>query len=759
MSGNFGDSFPKHPNPEKAPINHDWGVSVYPQPSPFNFAAAETIPAREGPSKPNIRHVNAKVAIPRTSQPSSWTSSGRVSRACENCREQKAKCSGHRPACHRCQDAGVRCSYGDRKRERMMKQLNDLTTQVETYDALLRNLYPKLGASLARQVDQTLRDLNSRPLIAQAKVPSPVLSTPSNNAQHLSILSSSADVSSMVASSGAVDYTEEDFNRDEKVQAVGFVGEHSEMAWLYRLKRDLDRETFKSIKEVSERPPISSVTFFQDDSGILVFDDIDLARRPPQHIANGLMDAYFHVVHPEFPIIGKTIFLNQYRSFYMNPNVRPGKRWIAMLNLVFAIATRHALLVDQPQPDCDDHQTYFERAWRLSVGNVLLDHPDLQQAQVEGLAAFYLLSVGQVNRSWRIIGLAIRSAATMGLNIRSETESITHFSKELRYRVWWALFMLDICLCEMTGRPLSTRDIFCTTPLPVPFQEEEFCDERVVQVITNQENRNAFFTSLFINTPIDSPTEGVALKSPAQQGKGKGKQQERPNQMGAMDFTPNTSLCFLYAVDLAHILRDAIDILYAPGSTRQSWHDIETAISMLNNHADNWLSRLPAEFHFITLDRTHQFVRQCVSLAFRFYATKLIILQPCFRRLSQSSSEATSPGTLCDQMAAMCVQMAGQMVDMLPEVPDLDWLYGVTPWWCILHNIMQSTTILLTWLFMRSHLSPPNPADIIRHIQKAIRWLKEMSTKDPCSQKAWIVCVDILSRHGLKFGFNLDLEL
>ena len=68
-----------------------------------------------------------------------------------------------------------------------------------------------------------------------------------------------------------------------------------------------------------------------------------------------------------------------------------------MLNLVFAIATRHSFLIDQPQPNCDDHQTYFARAWRLNVSNVI-DHPDLQQAQVEGLAAFYLLSVGQVNR-------------------------------------------------------------------------------------------------------------------------------------------------------------------------------------------------------------------------------------------------------------------------------------------------------------------------------------------------------------------------
>lgn len=72
-------------------------------------------------SNPGQRPMNAKVPIPRSVYSSSYTTSGRVSRACENCREQKAKCSGHRPSCQRCQDSGARCSYGDRKREKLVK--------------------------------------------------------------------------------------------------------------------------------------------------------------------------------------------------------------------------------------------------------------------------------------------------------------------------------------------------------------------------------------------------------------------------------------------------------------------------------------------------------------------------------------------------------------------------------------------------------------------------------------------------------------
>lgn len=181
---------------------------------------------------------------------------------------------------------------------------------------------------------------------------------------------------------------------------MGFVGEHSEMAWLYRLKRDLDQDTKTPTSDRSDRPSISSVNYFQDDSKIPVLEDVDLRACPPQHVASQLVDGYFHTVHPTFPIIGMTTFLGQYNSFYTNPNVQPGKRWLAILNLIFAITARHSLLMGlPPRPGVESYLVYFTRAWRLGIDNVaLLSHPNLQQVQVEGLVAFYLLSVGQVNR-------------------------------------------------------------------------------------------------------------------------------------------------------------------------------------------------------------------------------------------------------------------------------------------------------------------------------------------------------------------------
>jgi hypothetical protein len=199
-----------------------------------------------------------------------------------------------------------------------------------------------------------------------------------------------------------VDHTLEDFNRDISLQAIGFIGEHSATAWLYRLRCLIGKTSSNSDGQFEEpaRPSIASCTFFMDDVGILPTNDTDVFAYPPQAVADELVDRYFQVAHASFPVIGKEIFLSQCRSFYSNSTTHPGSKWMALLNMVFAIAGRHSELSgDQTQLDHNTHSVYFSRARRLSMGNgALLDHPNLQQTQIEGLISLYLLSIGQVNR-------------------------------------------------------------------------------------------------------------------------------------------------------------------------------------------------------------------------------------------------------------------------------------------------------------------------------------------------------------------------
>ena len=70
----------------------------------------------ETPTPPSSR-----VPIPRVSSVNTRSGSRRVSRACKNCRQHKAKCDGQQPSCQRCLDASVRCVYDDTKREKAVK--------------------------------------------------------------------------------------------------------------------------------------------------------------------------------------------------------------------------------------------------------------------------------------------------------------------------------------------------------------------------------------------------------------------------------------------------------------------------------------------------------------------------------------------------------------------------------------------------------------------------------------------------------------
>ncbi|RAH43832.1 putative C6 transcription factor [Aspergillus brunneoviolaceus CBS 621.78] len=677
-----------------------------------------------------------RVRIPRSATSTAWTSSGRVSRACENCRDQKAKCSGHRPTCQRCQEAGIRCSYGDRKREKLAKQLNDLTTQVKAYEDLLRELSPRLDSEAARQVEQFLSESN----IDEDLPVDPQVTTSASTAPVTNDASGSSVTPALTR--GALDYTSEDFDR----QAMGFVGEHSEIAWLYRLKRLIRRS---SPATENHGDSIASASFYLDDSEIPLMKDVDPIKRPPLAIAKQLLDTYFTVVHASFPIVRRSFIMRQFTLYYNSPSVGPGigpgRKWLAMLNLIFAIAAKYT----HPQPSDaeewpDDSALYFARAQKLGVmGTVLLEHPDSQQVQVEGLTSFYLLSIGQVNRSWKLCGYAIRSALTLGFHLRNESD-IRNVMKETKYAVWWSLYLLDCSLCVMTGRPPCINDRFCTTPLPVPFTEEEFDDKE--QLILLPEVRNALVKSLCPGNPRIVDDKGSPEASGAQvPDQGNKSEQDVAGILESLISMPNSALFFLYIVDLAAIMHESVEVLYAPGAARKPLHEIEGAISALNSKVDAWLARLPAAFHLS--QGTKAFQRERTNLAFRFYSAKILITQPCLNHLSQATDVNELPGSFCEMMAMMCVESADQMLDLLPDSPDLAWVYRVSPCWYLLHYLMQSTTILLYALLLVEKPGSVDHRKILERLEKSGRWLTEMSLEDPSAERAWLVCGELISEN------------
>ena len=103
-------------------------------------------------------------------------------------------------------------------------------------------------------------------------------------------------------------------------------------------------------------------------------------------------------MHPTFPIISKTASSEQYHQFTRGEDVRPN--WLAILNLIFAIAAKYSHLVQADwRGDMNDHLVYFTRARLLGFDeDNILGHADLQRVQIAGLMTFYLMAINQINR-------------------------------------------------------------------------------------------------------------------------------------------------------------------------------------------------------------------------------------------------------------------------------------------------------------------------------------------------------------------------
>lgn len=322
----------------------------------------------------------------------------------------------------------------------------------------------------------------------------------------------------------------------------------------------------------------------------------------------------------------------------------------------------------------------------------------------------------------------------MGIHFRTENCTITHVSKETRYRLWWALYVLDTLLCAITGRMPRMQHEHCTTPLPVPFKEEDFWNDDVKMLILDNGARARLMGSLLSYRPSIESNERL-VNSPSQRSIS---HQTSPSQQ----VQANGSLYLLYSIDLAALMRDAIEILYSPEAGRKSRSETEFDMASLNTAADNWFVCLPEDYQYTETRLDRSFIRQRTSLAFQYYSTKLVISHPAL--VTQTHGESHT-NDLYAQMATVCTKAASQMLDLLPNEPSISWLLACSPWWAALHYLTQSIVVLITQLLTQKQLRPNERQESLERVQKGLRWLTEFSTQDRSFKRALDNFTELLS--------------
>lgn len=206
-----------------------------------------------------------------------------------------------------------------------------------------------------------------------------------------------------------------------------FAGQSSDVQWMRRLTNELNGGGNELPRSSQQPAPMSAQANMsaEDDEVAAVGDNIDPFQVPIKSIADALVEGYFKTVHVSFPILHRSLFMQQYERLgliWHKPFEFEDRIFMTTLQIVLAIGAVHARLSGAVEVSDDrDHMLYFARARILAVDNgIFNDQVHLGQVQVFGLGAMYCLVNDQVNRYVQSVSLDLQPLLIMKTELGSQ---------------------------------------------------------------------------------------------------------------------------------------------------------------------------------------------------------------------------------------------------------------------------------------------------------------------------------------------------
>jgi hypothetical protein len=554
---------------------------------------------------------------------------------------------------------------------------------------------------------------------------------------------------------------DEDLLNSEQSRATGYLGKNSSVQWLRRIHHEADKPSGDSsrnegpygppgkgaeatalraeaLKQRQKNNPLpllhtSSCSFYLDDEAVDMDFAVDPLDLPPLETAERLLKCYLETTQNSYPIIAKKTFVNQFYHYYSSvangaPYPLP-RKWQAMLNLVFAIGAVHSHLIGAAwRADDRDHFLYHSRAWALSLKDPWwFSHPDLPQTQITGLLALYYLAIGHVNRSWVVIGMAVRFGVGMGLHVRNDDRAASVAKKEILSRIWWGLCALERILCAITGRPSVGTEAFSSVAFPLPMSGEEIDEGRIWAQFGKQTQTDRITFAASEASSASSPSRTF----------------EQPPE------TANLESSLTCTVKLGMITQKVLNKLYSPNIISHSWKEVQHTILKMSEELDAWAAQLPLGFNFY--HGTHGELATGPEpnfLMIYYFSAKILVTRPCLCRIDRRIKNQTQASNEFNhKMAASCVNAAKALTALLPEDMSSGGLriYEVFPWWAVVHYIMQSLAVLMLQVSYESP-SAHEANDEMPVIKKLIRWLRMLRSSNGTARRAYSIAFDLLQK-------------
>ena len=338
--------------------------------------------------------------------------------------------------------------------------------------------------------------------------------------------------------------------------------------------------------------------------------------------------------------------------------------------------------------------------------------------------------------------------------MRNESDGLQDSYKEIRYRVWWSLYTLEHRLCSMTGRINSIVEDHVTTPLPVPFDEDDFESEMASELLKMEKQQGERNPATSRSSSIISSTPSTERSNSFSKPDLSRTPSTQTSELGwAKNVPANGSLYFLHIVQLTRLTQGIFHQLYSPSAISGSWKDVQKIINTLQRHLDDWYKELPPSFDFKRKQRDREFYECRLGLGFFYYGTCITINRPTLCRLDRKiPAQSKESSEFNSDAAARCLEAAVEMMGLIPDEPNAIGLMRSGPFWSLLHWLMQACTVLMLELSFRVYHVPQEAENILEAAKKCVRWIHSLGEDNPSAQRAWIFCNAMLRDAAKKIG-------
>ncbi|KAL4898236.1 fungal-specific transcription factor domain-containing protein [Aspergillus ambiguus] len=188
-------------------------------------------------------------------------------------------------------------------------------------------------------------------------------------------------------------------------------------------------------------------------------------KKPRAYYLHGLTD-FFQSWISIWPILMKKQFFSHFHRIFdlvetHDPNLSPSD--FAILRQIFLVLSISAWQSRSPK-ECD---LYYTNALECAQTTTVPENGDLPGLQSLLLTCLYL-QLTRKHEEWiQISGQAVRLAQSLGLHRHSRRFRFCAGEVELRKRIWWCVYAVDIACSIVHGLPKIIQDDDVDTDLPI----------------------------------------------------------------------------------------------------------------------------------------------------------------------------------------------------------------------------------------------------------------------------------------------------